>query len=171
MKKKKQRLKAVAESYRNSSKIDQKNLTREQREGIKSLKKRRDNGEIVVFQTDKSAKMAVDTTGNYLRSMMPHVEKDEVISRKDHTDIEKMINAHSVCWVRFMQAGKDTADMYRIKMSMQSHNAEPACLYSLRKDHKSSTSVDGPPVRPVCDVTDGISHRLSYLLSNILEVC
>ena len=80
-----------------------------------------------------------------------------------------------------MQAGKDTEDIYRIKMGMQSHNADPACLYSLRKDHKKgtpsignegSTVDEGPPVRPVCDVTDGISHRLSYLLSNLLkEVC
>ena len=31
---------------------------------------------------------------------------------------------------------------------------------------------DGPPTRPVCDVTDGVSRRFSYLLSNILaEVC
>ena len=31
---------------------------------------------------------------------------------------------------------------------------------------------EGPPVRPVCDISDGISHRLSYLLSNMLkEVC
>ena len=71
-----------------------------------------------------------------------------------------------------MQAGKGTEDVYRVKMSMQSHNVEPACLYSLRKDHKNGVDENGPPVRPVCDVTDGISHRLSYMLSNILkEVC
>ena len=56
---------------------------------------------------------------------------------------------------------------------------------SLRKDHKKSvvrleqqedgTVVnydEGPPVRPVCDVSDGVSHKLSYLLSNIVdEIC
>ena len=31
---------------------------------------------------------------------------------------------------------------------------------------------EGPPLRPVCDISDGVSHKLSYLLSNIIdEVC
>ena len=27
----------------------------------------------------------------------------------------------------------------------------------------------GPPLRPVCDISDGVSHKLSFLLSNILD--
>ena len=30
----------------------------------------------------------------------------------------------------------------------------------------------GPPVRPVCDISDGVGHKFSYLISNILqELC
>ena len=52
----------------------------------------------------------------------------------------------------------------------------------MRKDHKESVLKEeyqldgtmkmideGPPVRPVCDVSDGVSHKLSYLLSNMIE--
>ena len=181
----KQKVKTLAEKYKEGNKKGSKNLTNEQYQGIQSLRRRRMEGEIVVYQTDKSAKMAVDTPENYVRCMEPHIEKDVIITRKDHEVIEKTINAHAICWIRFMQAAKDTEDMYRVKMSMQSHNNEPSCLYSLRKDHKESVTRvqrtdngaeevfnEGPPVRPVCDVSDGISHRLSYLLSNMLkELC
>ena len=31
---------------------------------------------------------------------------------------------------------------------------------------------EGPPVRPVCDVSDGVSHKFSYLISNLVdELC
>ena len=178
----KNKLKTTVEEYERSNKTMRKNLTAEQKRGIKSLKERRENGEIVIYQTDKSAKMAVDTAENYKKSMEPHVENDEIISKKDNKDIEKLMNAHAVCWIRFMQAGEQTSDRYRIKMSMKSKNNDPSCLYSLRKDHKKSvirleqqedgTALnydEGPPVRPVCDVSDGVSHKLSYLLSNIID--
>ena len=181
----KNKLEATMEDYVKSHSNKQKNLTTEQKKGIRSLKQRRDRGEIVVFQTDKSMKMAVDSANNYIESMKTHVEKDEIISEKDHKEIERLMNAHAVFWTRFMQAGQETGDQYRIKMSMQSKNNDPACLYSLRKDHKKSmmrqeqqpdgeivVRNEGPPVRPVCDVSDSISHKLSYLLSNIIdELC
>ena len=31
---------------------------------------------------------------------------------------------------------------------------------------------EGPPVRPVCDISDGVGHKFSYIISNILqELC
>ena len=198
----KQKLNVIAERYAESSSNGVKNITVQQMRGIKSLKERRCNGEVVMYQTDKSTKMAIDTSVNYIRSMSTHVEKDEVISYQDNKDIEKVINAHITFWLRILQAGKETEDQYRIKMSMLSHNNDASCLYSLRKDHKdipkdgsnntgtpvsnntdrtadNSTDqipmpdvIDGPPVRPVCDISDGNSHKLSYLMSNLLkEVC
>ena len=49
-------------------------------------------------------------------------------------------------------------------------------IYALRKDHKElqegTRSEEGPPVRPVCDISDGVNHKLSYLISNLLqEMC
>ena len=57
-------------------------MTKEQWDGTKSLKERRDAGELVIYQTDKSAKMAVDTPENYIRCMRPHVEKDTIIAHQ-----------------------------------------------------------------------------------------
>ena len=178
----KDKLRATVNEYVKSNKTNQKNLTTDQKRGIRSLKERRDNREIVIYQTDKSARMAIDSASNYVKCMEEHVEKDDVISEKDNKDIETLMNAHAVCWIRFMQAGQQTADTYRIKMSMRSRNNDPACLYSLRKDHKASVlrkdpqpdgevviSNEGPPLRPVCDISDSVSHKLSYLLSNVID--
>ena len=54
-----------------------------------------------------------------------------------------------------------------------SHNSAPAKEYTFRKDHKETpNSVEpdtGPPVRPLCDISDANNHRLSYLVCMILK--
>lgn len=68
----KQRIKEVKRFPKEKS---LRNLTEEQFKGIKGLRDRQKNDEIVVFQTDKSAKLAVDTPENYIESMKQHTEK------------------------------------------------------------------------------------------------
>ena len=162
----------------------------------------RNEGELVVYQTDKSSRLAVDTADNYIRSMQSHIEEDEEVTEEEKKATESLINAHSVSWMRFLQVGDNTGDGWRIKMSMQTHNNDASVLYSLRKDHKEQAATEeeeadgteevederggridfaaervqpnamGPPVRPVCDISDGVGHKLSYLMSNILqELC
>ena len=56
---------------------------------------------------------------------------------------------------------------------MLTHNNQISTLYTYRKDHKVyEDKIKGPPVRPLCDVSDSNAHKLSYLISSILkEVC
>ena len=55
-------------------------------------------------------------------------------------------------------------------MSMIKENSKCSTLYTYRKDHKQQEDrVKGPPVRPLCDVSDSYSHKLSYFISNILK--
>ena len=49
----KQRVKAVSEKYKADNKRSVKNLTEAQFQGIKSLREKRENGEIVVYQTSQ----------------------------------------------------------------------------------------------------------------------
>ena len=172
----KMKLRKIAEEYTESKKNSrERNITKQQEQGLKRLKERRNDKEIVIYQTDKTSRMAVDDTKNYITSMeKEHINKDPIITKKENRNIENILNAHALCWMRFLKAGEETGDVWRIKMSMKSHHNEPACLYSLRKDHKIEydNNSEGPPTRPVCDATDGISKRFSYLISNLLqEVC
>ena len=101
----KRKLGTVVSEYDKKKKKAKSNLTAQQKRGINSLTERRQNGEVVIFQTDKSSRMAADTATNYIKSMETHISKDEKISKKDLADVEKVINAHSVCWLRMLQAG------------------------------------------------------------------
>ena len=56
------------------------NLTKQEQADISSLKKKVADKEIVIFQTDKSGRVAVDTPENYRISMQPHFASDPVIS-------------------------------------------------------------------------------------------
>ena len=43
-------------------------------------------------------------------------------------------------------------------------------MYRFKKDDKQDKdSVKGPPVRPLCDVSDSYGHKLSFFISNILK--
>ena len=60
-------------------------------------------------------------------------------------------NAHSVLWVRILNAREGVGGQARIKSNMLVSDCTLAPLYALRKDHKN---IDDPsidlPVRPVC---------------------
>ena len=160
----------ICKNYTSRHTDGMENLTEEQKDGLKNLKKRQKEGEIVIFQTDKSSKMAIDSPTNYIEAAKAHIEKDKIITSKDHDDIEKKINAHSVFWLTMMQVAKNTNDGARYKTSMMSHNSDYATQYFFRKDHKVFTDqVKGPPTRPLCDVSDSCGHRLSFLISRILK--
>ena len=46
------------------------------------------------------------------------------------------MNARTICWVRMLQAGKDSGDTKRYKSSMLTHNNQLSTLYTYRRDHK-----------------------------------
>ena len=73
----KMRLEAVMMDYLKDKKSKHKNIIEPQRKGINRLIKRRSEGDVVVYQTDKSSRLAVDAADNYIRSMQAHIEGDE----------------------------------------------------------------------------------------------
>ena len=53
---------------------------------------------------------------------------------------------------------------------MTNENSQYSTLYVQRKDHKVYEDINkGPPVRPLCDVSDSYGHKLSYFISKILK--
>ena len=149
------------------------NLTKSEGRGLESLQKRKD---IVVFQTDKSGRLAADSKESYVEAAMPHVREDPVVVDKQvHEKAEKEANAHSNMWLRFTRAGEFTGTSatrgyQRIKNSMKVRNHGYAPLYALRKDHKPvDDPVRGPPTRPVCGGSAAYNSKLSHLLGLFLR--
>ena len=133
------KLMRVTEEYvkEQSVRMAKSNLTREEQRGLKSLKNKDD---VVVFQTDKSGRFAVDTMDNYRVACQPHVENDITVTHELHERVQAEANAHSVMWVRLLNAGDITGGQARIKSNMLVNDCKLAPLYTLRKDHK--TTVD-----------------------------
>ena len=166
----KMKLNEITKEYTGSEETAGINLSEKQKRGIKKLRKRQKDREIVVFQTDKSGKLVVDTPENYVEAARPHVEKDDLVSIEEFRTTEKLINAHSVFWLKMLGVAKDSGDSSRFKMSMQSEGSQFATLYTYRKDHKPCEDrIKGPPVRPLCDVSDSYGHRLTHFISVILK--
>ena len=166
----KQDLTAIVETFADNKETETSNLTVEQKRGLKRLQKRKNDKEVVVFQTDKSGKLAIDSMENYKETAAPHVEGDEVVTIKEYEDAEKLINAHSAFWMKMLQVAKDSGDARRYKSSMKKEHTKPPTLYTFRKDHKTLEDPEkGPPVRPLCDVSDSYGHKLSHFISRILK--
>ena len=129
-------MRRITDLFATEKDTEMSNLTEEQKKGIKSLKKKQRDGKVDVFQTDKSGKLAADSPENYAEAARPHIEKDEIVTKKDYEDIEKLINAHSIFWMRMLKVGEDTGDQERYKQSMKTENSKRSTLYMFRKDHK-----------------------------------
>ena len=148
------------------------NLTERESEGLNKLQKRE---EVVVFQTDKSGRFAVDTRDSYVEATMPHIVGDAIVEEAVHQRAQKEANAHSVMWTRIMKAGenastKAASGMQRVKDNMQVQNHGYAPLYSLRKDHKEVENItQGPPTRPVCGGSAAYNSKISHYLGLILR--
>ena len=69
-----EKLNEAMRKYKEGEKKSGSNLSKEQKRGLRKLRKRVKNKEIVCFQTDKSGIISVDTPENYIESMKPHLE-------------------------------------------------------------------------------------------------
>ena len=161
-----ERLNKVLDEYKSKHTKLESNLTKQQMRGMKKLKRRIKNGEIVCFQTDKSGSVSVDTPDNYVDSMQPHLEGTIPSTEEEYTKTEKLINAHMTNWCRIMKFNKKVAHNFI------SENNEIPPLYGLRKDHKAVPAGEeekGPPQRPVCGAVVASNYSLSHFISTILQ--
>ena len=169
----KTRLIKVTETYvaSNTNKPSS-NLTETEKSGLKSIKQKVKNGDIVVFETDKSSRLSVDSPTNYRLACAPHIQNDEVVSIKEHDQIENQLSAHAVMWSRMLKAGSALNQEKRVTDNMRSKSSPIAPLYTSRKDHKpipAGNGEKGPPVRPVCGAQNSHNNKLSHILCTLLD--
>ena len=75
----------------------QSNLTEDEKKGIKELKAMVANKEAVIFKTDKTSKLSIDTLENYSEELKTHTVSDSVIDRDEVERIEKKMNQNLCC--------------------------------------------------------------------------
>ena len=147
---------------------DQKtNITREIDNGIKSLKKRIDNEEIIIMETDKSGKLAITSRETYLKLGDAHTAGDRLVSSQEIREIEKQLNGHSSMWIKMTGMAERHGQESRTRESKISRSQNIARMRLLLKDHKKKLCT-----RPVVSGCDSHTLGLSNMVSDLLEaVC
>ena len=147
------------------------NLTRSQALGLKTLKKRVKEGEIVIIPTDKSGNLAVLSRKMYVESGMVHTRNDKEVGWEEVRDAQKELNGHVAMLIKVFRIGSHWDHGFRVRETMMGNNQAVCPLSLLYKDHKGWTSSRGtpPPTRPVAGGHLGINMHISEIVSDLLD--
>ena len=140
------------------------NLTKQQQAGLKKLKKRIKDGELLVIKTDKSGKLGVISREKYQEMGLRDSLNDVKIERNEIRKIEKKINDHTRMLLKVVNAGKAHGHLERISNSKITNSETEAPKYYLFKDHKEKENW-----RPVVSGCNSNTLGLSNLLSDMVE--
>ena len=151
--------------------MKKKNITKAEERGLKSLKKRVADGELVICQTDKSGRFAVLTLEQYEEAGMKHVSGDEEVNLAYVKDNERQVNGHCNMVLKIFRVGKNWRQEDRNKEVKINHGLAVCPMYVMFKDHKGWTGhMGGPaPSRPIASSSSGNNMHFSELMSEILE--
>ena len=147
------------------------NLSRSEAAGLKSLKKRVENNELIITETDKSKRFCVLKRDQYYESGAKHTKDDIELSWDQVHSIQKVVNDHCKWLRKIFGVGLNWGHEDRFNSNMVDRGEIVAPLYLLIKDHKGwlVDSKTPPPSRPVCSGNQGFNRHLSEILSMVLE--
>jgi len=146
------------------------NLSPSELRGLKSLQKRVADGNLVVCESDKSAKLCVLSKQQYLAAGLEHCKKDFEVSPTEVKRLQKYVNANVEWLHEIFGSGAHWGHEDRIINSSTDSGSQVAPLRLLIKDHKEydPSKDDVLPTRPVVNGKGGFNCHLSEILSMIL---
>ena len=142
------------------------NMSKEELEGLESLKKMIKEKSIIVCKTDKSGKFCVVSEEEYRKMGAVHTDKDGMIGMKDVEEIEKQLNGHCTFWCKMWRSGEMHGHKDRIIDSKMCRSCKVASMYLLVKDHKKDGSTR-PVVTGCSSNTRGMSNAVSDFLESV----
>ena len=138
------------------------NLTAQEKRGLKRLKSRIENKEIVCIKTDKSGKLTLMKRDEYAKLGKSCPDKE--INREELRIIERRINEHTRMWTKILNAGESHGHHDRITNSKVMNSEATASKYFMYKDHKKEGGY-----RPVVSGCTSNTLGLSNMLSDVVE--
>ena len=148
------------------------NLSRAEFLGRQEIKEGIENRGWVLYATDKSGKLVLDTYSNFINSMRPHFETQDVVTIEDVHEAEKNLNDFSGALSEVISLGAHAGrgQAKRCKQALTVNKCSVPVLGGLRKDHKPDFDpILGPKCRPVCDGKVGPNAPLANITSMILK--
>ena len=145
-------------------------FTEEERRGIKSLVKKKNEGEVVVCGTDKSQASGAMTEAEWLASLQPHTAADPVVTR-DEVDLkEREMTGITMQLSRALRMGEGHGQGNRIRDNIRSEGVSIPNLTAKIKDHKEVVEGEPVKVRAVCGAEESPNGQLSNVLSEVINV-
>ena len=143
-------------------------MTKEEMNGLKKLKKRLKDTDLVISKTDKTGKLCALTTHEYERGGQEHTLKDKEITRQEADDIQRTLNGHTSSWAKMLNMGTQTGQEQRVRNNLITQDSTVPPMSTLVKDHKSLR--DGiPRTRPVVNGNEGMNAPLNEILKDLIE--
>ena len=145
-------------------------MDEQQKNGIKRLRNRVVDGEIVSGLTDKSSKITVMKPETYKFGLSEHTKKDREINKKELNKVNSKLNKHTKSFVKILGVAKEYGDKQfkRAVANVTVHkDGELPVLRGNEKDHKKDQV--GIKMRAIVNGMNGPKRALSELVSGVLE--
>ena len=129
------------------------NLTERECKGKSQILEGITNQGWMLYSTDKSGKMYLDTVSKYKDCISEHVRKDHIVTSSAVREGELLMNNHTRQWVRFARIGENHNHIWRVNRALISNYLSIPPLMGLRKDHKGDIDDNpekGLKLRPLC---------------------
>ena len=144
--------------------VQESNLDKNELGGIKTLKKRVEDSEIVVCATDKSGRFAIMTMEDYRYAGRKHTLKDKEVDFSFVKKNQRILNAHCSMLIKILLIGKNWDHESRIRETYITNSMNVCPFYLLFKDHKGWEGHMGgpPPTRGIAGASSGQNGPLQY---------
>ena len=106
----------------------------------------------MLYTSDKSGKIVLDTKENFLDMMKEHFENDEIVEPEVVRDAELKLNNEARSLARVINLGTAQGHLKKCTNTLVSNYATIPMLQGLRKDHKENKNNDptlGPKLCPL----------------------
>ena len=128
----------------------------------------------MVYSTDKSEKIVLDTKENFLLCIKDHYSKDKVVSPEEVRKTELHMNNYSRSWAKVFGIGTGSGGGQSPPCNcvlISNYNTIPT-LQGLRKDHKGNIDEDpvkGPKLRPLCVANKAPNTALGNIVARMAK--
>ena len=112
-------------------------LTDQEEKGRKEILEGVKTKDWLVYTSDKSGRIVLDTKENFIDGMREHFSNDPVVTEAEVRKGETVLNNHSRMWGRIFNIGSGTSGRRRCARGLIATFATIPVMQGLRKDHKS----------------------------------
>ena len=103
------------------------NITKQQARGLKKLRKRIEEGKLIVCQTDKSGRLCVMPMEMYMEAGEVHSAGDMEVDKEFVHNTQRRLNGNVSMWIKCLDMGADWKHQNRLRETQDHKRARAAC--------------------------------------------